>query len=85
MIRQDRLEEQLVAAIKHKVLRPGTIYYAVKCCEAELRKRLTSVDHEESMTVLSGLRKDLEDRNRRRARLIEAIEAGEGSRPSLTD
>src|ERR1022692_2142140 len=40
MIRQDRLEGQLLAAIEQRLLNPATLEYAVKRCEEELRIRI---------------------------------------------
>ena len=43
-IRQDRLEEQFLAAIERRLLDPVTLEYAVKRCEQELRNRLAEME-----------------------------------------
>jgi len=46
MIRQDRLEEQLLSAIQQRILNPATFDVVVSQCEAELRHRLTKMQHQ---------------------------------------
>jgi site-specific DNA recombinase len=78
MIRQDRLEAQLLATIEQRILSPGNLDYLVSRCEEEFRKRLAELAREGSSATVDALRKDLEDRKRRRAKIMEAIEtAGE--------
>src|SRR5262249_8185678 len=84
MIRQDRLEEQLLDAIKQRILRPRILDAAVKQCEDELRKRLLEMARQGSIRSIESLTKDLEDKKRRQATLIDAIETG-GDIASLTD
>ena len=84
MIRQDRLEGQLLAAIEQRLLNPATLEYAVKRCEEELRNRLAEMERQGSIITLDSLRKQRQDLTARRARLIEAIEIGGGDLISLT-
>ena len=81
MIRQDRLEEQLLAAIEQRVLGSHMLDYAVKRCEEELRKRLAAMKRQGSIATVDSLKKSLEDRKQRRGRLIEAIETGGDIKP----
>jgi hypothetical protein len=83
MIRQDRLEEQLLSAIQQRILNPDTIDYAVKRCEEELRKRLTEMARQGSIPTVDSLKKDFEDRKRRQSKLVEALETN-GDITSLT-
>ena len=83
MIRQDRLEEQLLAAIEQRLLGPATLEFAVKRYEEELRKRLAEKERQGSITTLDSLREQRQDLTARRARLLEAIEIG-GDLISLT-
>ena len=84
MIRQDRLERQLLAAIEQRLLNPATVEYAVKRCEEELRKRLAEMERQGSITTQDSLRKQRQDLTARRARLIEAVEIGGGDVLSIT-
>ena len=83
LIRQDRLEEQLINAIQQRVLSPTVLDSIVKQCEDELRKRIASMEHEGSIVSVETLMKDLEDKKKRRAKLIDAIETA-GDIASLT-
>ena len=74
MIRQDRLEEQLLDTIEQRVLNPGTLDQLITRCEDELRKRLTEMERNGSITTVESLKKELEDRKRRQAKVIDAIE-----------
>jgi hypothetical protein len=74
MIRQDRLEEQLLDTIGQRILDPATLDRLVARCEEELRKRLTEMERQGSIMTVDSLKKELEDRKRRQAKLIEAIE-----------
>jgi site-specific DNA recombinase len=74
MIRQDRLEEQLLAAIEQRILNPTVLDNVLKRCEEELKRRLADMERQGSVMTVDSLRKDLEDRKRRQAKLIEAIE-----------
>jgi site-specific DNA recombinase len=84
MIRQDRLERQLLAAIEQRLLNPATLEFAVKRCEEGLRSRLAEMERKGSITTLDSLRKRRQDLTSRRARLIEAIEIVGGDLISLT-
>jgi len=80
MIRQDRLEAQLLDTIEHRVLNPGMLDHLVTRCEDELRKRLAEIECQGSIMTVESLKKDLEDRKRRQAKLLDVIEtAGEVS------
>jgi len=83
MIRQDRLETQLLAAIEQRLLNPTTLDYAVRRCEEELRKRLAEMEQQGSITTLNSLKKQCHDMEARRGRLIQAIEIGGGDLPGL--
>ena len=74
MIRQDRLEEQMLDAIGQRLLAPGALDMVVKRCEQELKRRLAEMEGEGATTTLNSLKKDLEDKKRRQRKLIEAIE-----------
>src|SRR5215471_2215373 len=74
MIRQDRLEEQLLDAIQQRILSPKILESAIKRCEEELRKRLDEMVRQGSISSVESLTKDLEDKKRRQAKLIDAIE-----------
>jgi site-specific DNA recombinase len=76
MIRQDRLEEQLLTAIEQRFLGSRMLDYAVKRCEDEMRKRLAAMERQGSIATVDSLKKDLEDRRQRRSRIIEALETG---------
>jgi DNA invertase Pin-like site-specific DNA recombinase len=78
MIRQDRLEEQLLGIIEQRLLSRPMMDALVNRVEQELKRRLAEMAHSGTLATLENLRKDLEDRKRRQAKLIEAIEsAGE--------
>ena len=74
LIRQDRLEDQLLAAIQQRILSPAVIEDVVKKCEAEFRRRLTEMNRIGSIITAESLKKDLEDRKQRLARVMEALE-----------
>jgi len=57
---------------------------AIKRCEDELRKRIPEIARQGSVVSAESLTKDLEDKKRRRAKLIEAIETA-GDIDSLTE
>jgi len=84
MIRQGRLEDQLLAAIQQRILSPKILESAIKQCEGKLRKRLNEMVQQGSAVAVESLTKDLEDKKRRRAKLIEAIETA-GDIASLTE
>jgi site-specific DNA recombinase len=75
MMRQDRLEQQLLAAIEQRILNPATLEIVVQRCEEKLRTRIAEMEGQGSVMTVDALREDLEDRKRRQARVIEAIEA----------
>jgi len=83
MIRQDRLEEQMLAAIEQRVFSSDMLDYIVQRCEAEVQKRLAEMERQGSLATLDSLQKDLADRQRRRSRVVEAIEIG-GDMKALT-
>jgi site-specific DNA recombinase len=74
MIRQDRLEEQVLDAIGQRSLNPSALGNVVKRCEEELKKRLADMERQGSLMTVESLRGDLEDRKRWQAKVIEAIE-----------
>ena len=54
--------------------------HLVTRCEDELRKRLAEMERQGSIMTVESLKKDLEDRKRRQAKLLDVIEtAGEVS------
>src|SRR5215471_14848395 len=83
MIRQDRLEAQLLSAIGDHILNPAMLDYTVERCSQELKRRIAEMDAKGSIRSVDSLKKDLEDRKRRQTNVINAIEAG-GDIPSLT-
>ena len=74
MIRRDRLEEQLLDAIQQRILSPKILDSAINRCEEEVRRRLVEMTRQGAVVSVESLQKDLEERKRRRAKLIEAIE-----------
>jgi site-specific DNA recombinase len=84
MIRQDRLEGQLLAAIQQRILKPVTLDHLIARCEEELRMRLADIARQGTVKTVDALKKDLEDRKRRRSKVLEAIETA-GDIDSLTD
>jgi hypothetical protein len=74
MIRQDRLEEQLLDTIERRILNPSTLDHLIVRCQDELRHRLTEMDRQGSIKTLAALKHDLGDRERRLANVITAIE-----------
>src|SRR3954452_704015 len=74
MIRQDRLEAQLLAAIEERVLHQGAIEAAITRCGEELRRRVSEMERQGEISTVDSLKKDLEDRKRRQRKIIEAIE-----------
>jgi len=81
-IRQDRLEEQVFAALEQRVFKPETIDYMVRRIQEELQRRLKERERPGSISSLDGLRRQRNDLRLKAARLTEAIEAG-GDVPSL--
>ena len=84
MIRQDRLETQLLDAIERKIFKPVVFDSIIKRCEEELEVRLSEIERQGVTVSVESLKKDLEDRKRRQGRLIDAIET-RGDINSLTE
>ena len=82
MIRQDRLEEQLLAAIERRILQQGAIESAITRCAEELRRRVSEMERHGEISTVDSLKKNLDDRKRRQGKVIEAIETA-GSIGSL--
>jgi site-specific DNA recombinase len=61
MIRQDRLEVQLLDAIQQRILSPRILDAAIKQCEDSIRKRLADMVRQGSTFSVESLTKDLED------------------------
>jgi DNA invertase Pin-like site-specific DNA recombinase len=76
MIRQDRLEGQLLAAIEQRLLTPTNINSVVKQSEDELRRRLSEMERHGAAPTMESMQKDLADCKRRQLRLAEALEIG---------
>jgi hypothetical protein len=74
MIRQDRLEAQLLSAIEGRILNPSVLDSVIKRCEEEFKARLLEMETQGSIISVESLKKDLEDRRRRQCKLIDAIE-----------
>ena len=74
MIRQDRLEEQLLAAIKHRILQKGAIEATIKQYAQELKRRVSEMERKGEIATIASLNRDLEDRKRRQRKIMEAIE-----------
>jgi len=85
MIRQDRLEEQLVAAIEGRIMNPATLDYAVRRCQEELKKRLVEMEQQGSIRTLDLLKKQREELKARHARLLDAIEIADGGVRGLVE
>jgi len=84
MIRQDRLEEQLLAGLTQKLLRPDMLEYAVQRFAEKLQKRLKEIEEEQrslasGITALQGRRAELKAKG---TNLAEAI-AAMGHSPTL--
>ena len=75
MIRQDRLEAQLLSAIEERILNPAVLNQLIARCEVEVRNRLTAMERNGSVATLQSLTCDLADKKHRQARIITAIEA----------
>jgi DNA invertase Pin-like site-specific DNA recombinase len=73
MIRQDRLEEQLSAALEQRIGNPATLDYAVERCQQKLRRRLTDLEREGSIATLDTLKKQRGDVEAQRQRYLDAI------------
>jgi site-specific DNA recombinase len=74
MIRQDRLEVQLLSAIEERILNPAVLNQVIARCEVEVRNRLAAMERDGSVATLESLQRDLDDKKRRQARMITAIE-----------
>ena len=81
LIRQDRLEEQLLAAIEERVLTPVMIDYAVCRCREELKRRLAEMQRH-GVGDPDNLKRRREEVQAKQRHVIEAIEAG-GEIPAL--
>jgi site-specific DNA recombinase len=84
MIRQDRLESQLLSTIEQRILNPVTLDYAVSRCEREFRDRLAEIERQGRILNVDSLKRELEDRKRRWGNLLNAIEMG-GDISTLTE
>ena len=56
------------------MMNPSMLDKLIARHEDELRERLTEMAHNGSIASIKSLKRDLEDRKRRQAKLIEAIE-----------
>jgi len=83
MIRQDRLEEQLLAALEQQVLSPAILDGVVARCERELTRRLAEMQRNGSVTSMESLKKQRDEMQVRLDRLTKAIELGGGDLLSL--
>jgi DNA invertase Pin-like site-specific DNA recombinase len=84
LIRQDRLEAQLLASLERQLMDPATLDGAVGRCENELRRRLAEMQKAGSIMTVESLKKQHADMQARRDRLIQAVEVGGGDILSLT-
>jgi site-specific DNA recombinase len=84
MIRQDRLERQLLAALEQRLLNPTMLDHAVQRCEEELKNRLAGMERQGVLQTVDSLKKQRQDLEGRRVRLVEAIEIGGGDLFVLT-
>jgi site-specific DNA recombinase len=82
MIRQDRLEEQLLAAIERRVLNPAGLDYVVRRCEEEVKTRLAEMERNGAITTVVSLQKKRDELQAKRANLVAGIECG-GNIPVL--
>lgn len=84
LIRQDRLEEQLIAGLSEKVLRPEMIEYLFNRFVEELHKRLRSLEQEnlKAAADLDNLQQKRNELKEKANNLSEAIVAM-GHSPSL--
>ena len=76
MIRQDRLEEQLMAAIEQRVLNRTTLDYVVRRCEEEAKARLSEMERTGTIRTADSLKKQREELKARQVRLLDAIVVG---------
>jgi site-specific DNA recombinase len=74
MIRQDRLEAQLLAAIEERILSPALLNQVIAQCEVEVCNGLAVMERSGSVATLESLKRDLDEKKRRQARIITAIE-----------
>jgi DNA invertase Pin-like site-specific DNA recombinase len=84
LIRQDRLEAQLLASLERQLMNPATLDNAVARCERELKRRVAEMQRAGSVTTLESLKKQHADMQARRDRLIQAIEVSGEEIRSLT-
>src|SRR5205823_995038 len=84
LIRQDRMEEQLIQGLTQRVLRPDLIDYLFQRFASELQQRLQNLEQDslEAAKELNGLREKREGLKTKARNLAEAI-AAMGHSPSL--
>jgi hypothetical protein len=79
-IRQDRLDDQLLAALEVRLLKPKMIEYIVQRVQADVRQRLIEINkRDNNIAGVQGQRRDLQAQAER---LVAAI-AKSGDSPSL--
>jgi DNA invertase Pin-like site-specific DNA recombinase len=78
MIRQDRLEAQILAALEKRVLTPANLERTVQRCEQQLRERLAQMEREGSIPTLESLKKQWAEAERKLNALLDFIERGGG-------
>jgi len=84
MIRQDRLETQLLAAIEQRILNPVMLDHVVQRCKEEFQKRVAEMECDGSITTPDSLKRERDEMKTRRSRLVQAIELGAGEISALT-
>jgi hypothetical protein len=86
LIRQDRLEAQLLAAVEKRVLTPANLEHTVKRCEQELRERLAPMERDGAIASLVSLNKQRAEAERQLNTLLDFIvQDGGGVIASLTN
>jgi hypothetical protein len=85
MIRQDRLEEQMLAAIERRILNPATLDYVVRRCAEEVEKRLAEMERNGAITTMDSLKKQREELKVRQTRLLDVVEIGGGDLRSVME
>lgn len=81
-IRRDRLEDQLLAVIEQRVLKPEIIDYVIRRCGEEVRRRFKEMERDGKFVTVDRLKRQRDDLQSQAKRLTDAIAFG-GNMPSL--
>ena len=83
-IRRERLEQQLLGEIEHRLFQPRAMDYVLQRCEDELQRRIKDMERASAGSNLHELRRQRNERRNQAARLAEAIAVG-GEMTSLIE